>query len=116
LYSYEGDNSQTGDEHLVEKIAQIINISGKDDENKDYAKVFASISFADDYGNLSSKAMRKILPFMKEGNEYSLACAYAGYRHSKASLTKEEIENRVLADKLELLPKNSLRNPVVEKT
>src|SRR5690606_26736422 len=29
--------------------------------------------------------------------------------------TKEENEQRVLKDKLELLPKNSLRNPVVEK-
>src|SRR5690606_38967418 len=32
-----------------------------------------------------------------------------------SSLTKEEIANRPLKDKLELLKKNSLRNPVVEK-
>jgi CRISPR-associated endonuclease Csn1 len=37
-----------------------------------------------------------------------------GYNHS-SSLTKEENENRPLKDTLELLPKNSLRNPVVEK-
>ena len=37
------------------------------------------------------------------------------YKHSKSSLKKEEIKNKVLKDKLELLPKNSLRNPVVEK-
>lgn len=52
---------------------------------------------------------------MKEGNEYSLACEYAGYRHSQRSLTKEELEKRILRDKLDLLPRNSLRNPVVEK-
>lgn len=52
---------------------------------------------------------------MKEGNLYDVACEYAGYRHSKSSLTKEEIENKVLKGKLEVLPKNSLRNPVVEK-
>ena len=44
-----------------------------------------------------------------------MACEYAGYNHSKSSLTKEEIENKVLKDKLDLLPRNSLRNPVVEK-
>ena len=52
---------------------------------------------------------------MKEGNQYDVACEYAGYRHSKSSLTKEEIENKALKDKLDILPKNSLRNPVVEK-
>src|SRR5690606_35699980 len=39
----------------------------------------------------------------------------AGYRHSASSLTRTEIENRALKYKLELLKKNSLRNPVVEK-
>jgi CRISPR-associated endonuclease Csn1 len=68
----------------------------------------------DDYGSLSSKAMRKIYPFIKE-NKYSEACELAGYNHSSASLTKEEIENRPLKNKLDLLKKNSLRNPVVEK-
>lgn len=52
---------------------------------------------------------------MREGNQYDVACTYAGYKHSKSSLTKEEIANKILKDKLELLPKNSLRNPVVEK-
>src|SRR5690606_8412901 len=38
-----------------------------------------------------------------------------GYRHSKHSLTKEELENRKPDNTLELLKKNSLRQPVVEK-
>lgn len=109
LYSYEGDNSKTGTEKLIEKITVLTGLE------KEYATVIANITFKEDYGNLSAKAIRKILPFMKEGNEYSLACEYAGYRHSKSSLTKEEIENKVLVDHLELLPRNSLRNPVVEK-
>jgi CRISPR-associated endonuclease Csn1 len=75
----------------------------------------AGVVFSSDYGSLSSKAIRKILPHLKDGLDYSVACEYAGYRHSKHSLTKEEIENKVLKDKLELLPRNSLRNPVVEK-
>ncbi len=58
--------------------------------------------------------MRKIIPYLIDGNDYSEACALAGYNHSN-SLTKEENDNRERLNKLELLPKNSLRNPVVEK-
>lgn len=109
LYSYEGDNSKTGNEGLVRKIMEMTGMERK------YAQVLSQITFSDEYGNLCAKAIRKILPFMMDGNEYSVACGYAGYRHSKASLTKEERENRVLVDKLSLMPRNSLRNPVVEK-
>ena len=109
LYSYEGDNSKTGTEKLVEKIGVLTGLESE------YASVISKVTFSDDYGNLSAKAIRKILPFMKVGNEYSLACEYAGYRHSKRSLTKEEIANKVLVNKIELLPRNSLHNPVVEK-
>lgn len=80
----------------------------------DYAKRIASINFNQDYGNLSSKAIRKIIPFMRSGKIYSDACLEAGYNHSK-SLTKEELKNRNLKPRLELLKKNELRNPVVEK-
>ena len=52
---------------------------------------------------------------MREGNKYSIACAYAGYNHSQRSLTSEQLNNKVLKGHLEILPKNSLRNPVVEK-
>ncbi|MBN1767355.1 MAG: type II CRISPR RNA-guided endonuclease Cas9 [Prolixibacteraceae bacterium] len=109
LYSFEGDNSKTGNEKLIVKIQELTGF------DKEAASIVSAISLPEDYGSLCSKAMRKILPFMKEGNEYSLACEYAGYRHSKSSLTKEEKEKKELRDKLEILPKNSLRNPVVEK-
>lgn len=109
LYSYEGDKSISGNEKLISKI---IEITGMD---KDSARILAGVTFPSDYGSLSSKAMRKILEHMREGNEYSLACEYAGYRHSAKSLTKEEIENKVYKECLTLIPRNSLRNPVVEK-
>ncbi|QQS50360.1 MAG: type II CRISPR RNA-guided endonuclease Cas9 [Bacteroidota bacterium] len=109
LYSFEGDNSKMGNENLISKVQELTGF------NKEAAIIMANISFQDDYGSLCTKAMRKILPYLKEGNEYSLACNYAGYRHSKSSLTKEEIEKKELSNKLEILPKNSLRNPVVEK-
>ena len=109
LYSYAGDNSQTGDERLKKRIRDLCGIS------EEYASAFTALSLQPDYGNLSAKAMRKILPYMMDGNEYSVACEYAGYRHSRRSLTKEELNNKALVDVIPLLKRNSLRNPVVEK-
>ncbi len=110
LYSYAGDNSVSGDDSLIEKLKETF---GFDDAA---ARALSNISFKSDYSSLSAKAVRNILYSMKkDGLQYNEACEMAGYRHSKNSLTKEEIENKVLVDKLELLPKNSLRNPVVEK-
>lgn len=109
LYSYEGDKSISGNEKLINKI---IEMTGMDEDS---ARILASVTFPSDYGSLSSKAMRRILEHLREGNEYSLACEYAGYRHSAKSLTKEEIKNKIYKDTLTLIPRNSLRNPVVEK-
>lgn len=109
LYSFADDNSKLGNEKLVEKLSE------KYGFHTEHAKILANIVFQSDYGSLSAKAIRKILPYMKDGNDYSVACEYAGYQHSKKSLTKEQLNNKVLKDKLELLPRNSLRNPVVEK-
>ncbi|AZA51396.1 type II CRISPR RNA-guided endonuclease Cas9 [Chryseobacterium carnipullorum] len=108
LYSYEGDDSPSGNEKLYELLEKKFGFK------KEHSKILAEIGFPQDYGSLSSKAMRKIYPYIKE-HKYSTACNYAGYNHSKNSLTKEQLENRVLKDQLEILPKNSLRNPVVEK-
>lgn len=66
------------------------------------------------FGNKSAKAIRKILPYLMEGFKYSDAMRYAGYDHSN-SLTKEENLRRTLLDKLKPIPKNSLRQPIVEK-
>ena len=66
------------------------------------------------YSNKSVKVLRKILPYLLEGYTYSQAMELAGYNHS-GSLTKDENLSRNLLDKLKLLPKNSLRQPVVEK-
>lgn len=110
LYSFEGDSSRTGDESLLKKISVILNC------DKDYAQLLANVSLASDYGSLSAKAIKKILPYMKEGKRYDEAIEKKyGCGHSASSLTKEEIEAKELLDKLEILPKNSLRNPVVEK-
>lgn len=79
------------------------------------AKALAKIDFTKHgFGNKSSKAIRKILPYLMRGYVYSDACELAGYNHSN-SLTKEEKAKMEYAEKLELIPKNSLRQPVVEK-
>lgn len=111
LYSYEDDDSGNGIERLKRQIDELCNFGG----NMEYASVLAKVTFASDYGSLSARAIRKILPYLHEGNVYSQACELAGYRHSKRSLTREEIDNKPLADHIEILPRNSLRNPVVEK-
>jgi CRISPR-associated endonuclease Csn1 len=67
-----------------------------------------------DYGSLSARAIKKIVPHLKDGHIYDKACLMVGYNHS-SSLTKEDNDKRSLKDKLDLIKKNSLRNPVVEK-
>ena len=66
------------------------------------------------YANKSTRATRKILPYLMEGYKYSDACAMAGYNHSN-SLTSEEEAQRPLKDHLPQIQKNELRQPVVEK-
>ncbi len=66
------------------------------------------------YGNKSVKTLRKILPYLADGYNYADAMTYAGYNHS-GSLTKDENLSRELLELLKPLPKNSLRQPIVEK-
>lgn len=65
------------------------------------------------YGNKSARAIRKILPYLQEGKSYYEAKIAAGY--DDTPLTKEENEERRLADYLQQIPKGELRQPVVEK-
>ncbi len=65
------------------------------------------------YGNKSARAIRKILPYLQEGKSYYEAKMAAGY--DDTPLTKEENEERPLADDLRQISKDELRQPVVEK-
>ena len=109
LYSYTGDKSVTGNEALLAKIQELCGFE------KEYATILSNVSLALDYGSLSAKAIRKILPHMIKGYEYSEACKMAGYNHSARSLTKEELANKEYKSRLDVIKRNSLRNPVVEK-
>ena len=66
------------------------------------------------YGNKSAKFFCKLLPQLQQGLGYSEACAAVGYRHSNTP-TSEEITERTLLEKIPLLQRNELRQPLVEK-
>lgn len=74
---------------------------------------YVKIDLEPDYGNISVKAIRKILPFMKQGQDYAEACISGGYHHSfdeeKDSLQRE------LKDKIERDKEDNLRNPLVQQ-
>ena len=82
------------DESIVEALCQI-----------DFVKA--------GYGNKSSRAIRKILPYLQDGMPYYEAKVAAGY--DDTTLTKEQNEARELAERLLPIQKNELRQPVVEK-
>ncbi|WP_018626154.1 type II CRISPR RNA-guided endonuclease Cas9 [Niabella aurantiaca] len=118
LYSAEDDNKKYLQEDIFtfgnNDISLKKKLSGKFGFKPEHTKILVNVALGDDYGSLSSKAMRKIYPFIKELT-YDKACIEAGYRHSASSLTKEEIDARPLQKRLDLLKKNELRSPVVEK-
>ncbi len=100
--------SATDQEHLIQNLRDQYNLP------EDVAHKVANVRLVKDYGSLSVKAMRKLIPFMIEGNEYDKAAEMAGYRHSLHE-TKDERDSRELVDQIEIIKKNSLRNPTVEK-
>lgn len=65
------------------------------------------------YGNKSTRAIRRLLPFLLQGYMYSEASSLAGYECK--SLTKAENESRELLSSIKLLDKGALRQPIVEK-
>lgn len=65
------------------------------------------------YSNKSSRAMRKLLPYLMEGAQYYDAKLAAGY--DDTPLSKAQNEARELAEKLVPIQKGELRQPVVEK-
>ena len=66
------------------------------------------------YANKSHKFIRRLLPYLMEGMMYSEACERININHSN-SMTREEREQRPLKEHIQLLQKNQLRQPVVEK-
>lgn len=97
-------------EELANALKKKYHIYDDDIINQLYAIDFVKQGF----GNKSAKAMRRILPYLQQGLNYSDACEYAGFRHSE-SLTNAENEARQLLKTLPPIKKNALRQPIVEK-
>lgn len=117
LYSAEDDEKISKEDRLIYGNADVNlkkALTSKFGFKPEYSKLLAGISLQDDYGSLSARAIRKIIPFLQAGHQYDQACKLASYNHSHSE-TKEQRDNKELKARLELLPKNSLRNPVVEK-
>lgn len=126
LYSAEQDNKIVEEDYLVygnSDVALRKKLHQKYGFKPEYAIMLSNISLQQDYGSLSSKAIRKIIPFLQAGHPYAKkdadkieigAAALAGYNHSNIE-TVEDLDKKLYKNKLDLLPRNSLRNPVVEK-
>ncbi|MFQ3598760.1 MAG: type II CRISPR RNA-guided endonuclease Cas9 [Chloroherpetonaceae bacterium] len=70
------------------------------------ADALIKIQFKQGYGSLSVRAMKNLIPFLKQGLNYADACVAAGYHHSDKRPTE-------LRDKLGDAP--NLRNPIVQQ-
>lgn len=80
----------------------------------EYANWLIHVRWAEDYGSLSARAIKKLLPYMESGVGFSYGCQMQGYKKPQ-QLSKSEIESKIFKSRLSLLSKNNLRNPVVEK-
>ena len=83
-------------------------------DNDVLERLFAIDFVGAGYSNKSAKFMRKLIPNLMKGYGYSEACTLVNVNHSD-SMTKEENERRELKSRLDVLPKGTLRQPIVEK-
>lgn len=122
LYSAEDDQKVSEEDRLIYGHADVNlkkALHSKFGFKPEYATMLANISLQDDHGNLSARAIRKMMPFLQAGHPYSQNEDKLNSKISGAvqmvygQKTKASIYNP--EKKLEVLPKNSLRNPVVEK-
>lgn len=96
----------------TEKLKEYaINAFGYDDET---AEKYSRVSIEPEYGSISHKAISKILPYLKQGFDYTDACIEAGYHHSY--IEQEDAADRPLEDKVPQLDNKDARNPVVQKS
>lgn len=81
--------------------------------NDEQAEKYTNVELEPDYSNISVKAINKILPFMKQGHDYTKACELAGYHHSFDQETDSKA--RELDDKIKRNKGDELRNPLVQQ-
>ncbi len=74
------------------------------------AAKFARIKLEEGYGNLSLRAVKKILPFLKEGYLYHEAVVAAKYKFSG------DEEQVTVGDRIPALAQEDARNPIVQRS
>ncbi len=90
------------------------------------ANDLVKINMPDDYGSLSVRAMKRLLPYLMQGMMYDKAReAVAAIKNKEGKenlkhyadhkLLKTELMERILTNKIETLRKGALRQPVVEQ-
>lgn len=109
-------------ENKLEKLWHILYMA-KDDEwlqdtltcewgfDNDTAKRLVEMGLEEGFGNYSSKVLKKILPFLKEGKDEHDALILSNYIQA----SDEYKEITILEKRIKQLTNNELRNPVVEK-
>jgi CRISPR-associated endonuclease Csn1 len=93
--------------------------------SSEMAKAFARVRLTPDYGSVSARAIRRLLPHLANGLDYYSACtkvaldaAEAGKplpQYNEQNETKADRLGKVLDAKLLVLQRGALRNPVVEQ-
>jgi len=74
------------------------------------AEIIANeVGYTSDYGSLSTRAIRKLLPYLERGKNYYEACVAVGYQNP------EHVHREEFKIHLDRIFPNSLRNPVVEQ-
>ena len=103
--------------YSVEEIKEVRNVLKKKYAFNDlFIDGLLKLPIKNDFGAISSRAARKLLPHLALGKKYNEACDSVGYQHSDSLTTKQNEEREIISIReLPLIKPNKLRNPVVEK-
>ena len=82
--------------------------------SKEEVSPLTKISYDSDYGSISTKAIKNILPYMKQGLRYDEACKKYSEEYNNKNYNHSEKEIKKL-DRVRIIKQNSLRSPVVEQ-
>lgn len=75
-------------------------------------EALSEVGFEDGYASLSSKVLKKILPFMEDGDDEHISLQKAGYKEIDQSFDESKWKPSL---KISGIKNGELRNPVVEK-
>lgn len=95
---------------------RINNLKRKCELDDETAYKLANIGLEPGYASLSALAMKKMLPYLKQGHKYDKAALLAGYNHSKENNYNDNKDNKDNNNnkKLDFLPiPVFIRNPIV---